>query len=551
MTATIALSGTGYGYLFMGTKSGAEAAEEAAMGELSEAEGVIPEKERKENSEGNVTSWFEIPVESLDKEILFAARGRSLWYQRGIVIKSDGLPVKEIKEEADPDEEPDPVPDTNPPGGNTQNPDNNQGGSASTNGSTAPVDNRTGLADGVYAPDYFSWSGGAGHINILCDQVVIRNGQAYANITITSGYYQYIKAGGGTWYTSHGSGTSTALIPVELNTNQTIIGLTTKLSQPYEIAYSIYVGLNTGNAAGSGTLISENHETLDTKAPVIPGLTGGEEQPVVYTDLFRIFTYDDGYALLEIDISTDTAYAPEAEETDAENAADKEALSEDADAEEASASDAEMKASVYRHAVVKYLIVPENGEVPAGMEKEMAVIRLPLASVCISSEEVLQMLDSLDCLDLVTSACLPEESLQALKQNGREITDAGKAEEPSLRLLVMEETDLVLADSVILPSAGADEERQSEQKETYEDLTSKLAQMRIPYVILRSMDEPNALAKAEWLKVLGLLFDREEEAVRLYEETVGTASESEKEAALASLTLRRERNTAAAEQTGS
>lgn len=122
---------------------------------------------------------------------------------------------------------------TGTPSGNTgtnQTPDKESKYEADLNGGTARVNSATTLADGVYTPDKFSWSGGTGKVSISCTKITVTGGQAYATIVFSSGSYGYVKANGNTYYPTVTGSTSTFVIPVELNKNNTIIGMTTKMS---------------------------------------------------------------------------------------------------------------------------------------------------------------------------------------------------------------------------------------------------------------------------------------------------------------------------------
>ena len=79
------------------------------------------------------------------------------------------------------------------------------------NKSTARVNSTTGLKDGVYTPDSFSWSGGTGKVSITCSKVTVTGGQAYATITFSSPHYQYVKANGNVYYPSAKTGSSNIL----------------------------------------------------------------------------------------------------------------------------------------------------------------------------------------------------------------------------------------------------------------------------------------------------------------------------------------------------
>ena len=68
--------------------------------------------------------------------------------------------------------------------------------------------------------------------------MTIQNGQAYATLVFSSDHYQYVKANGNKYYTTKGGGSATVVIPVALNQNNKIIGMTDKMSVAHEIEYT-------------------------------------------------------------------------------------------------------------------------------------------------------------------------------------------------------------------------------------------------------------------------------------------------------------------------
>ena len=274
-----------------------------------------------------------------------------------------------------------------------------------TNGSTAAVDNSTSLADGMYTPDKFSFSGGSGRVTFTCTQVRVTDGKAYATLEFNSSNFQYVKASGGIYYCSHSGDTSSVEIPIALNQNNTIIGLTTAMSQPHEITYTIFVYIAGADAQKGGALSS--NEELDKEAPVIPGLKFESEEKLEYAENFKIFNYSEGIRLLEIDMrlrddkddakKDDGKSSTQIDETTKKNAAlhdDEEPLvdTQEVPAEESEddgiTTTADAQAELYKGNVIKYLLVPENVEIPAGLEKEVIVINLPVESVYSGSDEI-------------------------------------------------------------------------------------------------------------------------------------------------------------------
>ena len=58
---------------------------------------------------------------------------------------------------------------------------------------------------------------------------------------------------------------------------------------------------------------------------------------------------------------------------------------------------------------------------------------------------------------------------------------------------------------------------EEEQKERIEEITERMATLGIPVIIDRSADEKEDLAKAEWIKVYGILFGKQDAAEKLFE----------------------------------
>ena len=114
--------------------------------------------------------------------------------------------------------------------------------------------------------------------------------------------YGYVKANGNTYYPTTTGSTSTFVIPVELNKNNTIIGMTTKMSTAHEISYSIFIYLSAAAKADGTTVSGETNlsaDTLDEKAPEIMGLSYQSETKVEHAEYFKIYHYDQGITLLE------------------------------------------------------------------------------------------------------------------------------------------------------------------------------------------------------------------------------------------------------------
>ena len=613
MNAVLTLSGTGYGYLYMGTKEEAASADQSSW---------IP---YQVNKEGKYT--YTVPVEALDKEIAVAAYSikKGIWYDRMLTFQSETMRKIADLNSTDSENKGDSGNNGNTGNSGTTGGSNNTGntgtnnsafpgGSVSgtnsgktdgndgkadnvskyesdTSGSTSHVDSGTTLKDGVYTPDRFTWSGGTGKVQITCNKVTIQNGQAYATLVFSSDHYQYVKANGNKYYTTKGGGSATAVIPVALNQNNKIIGMTDKMSVAHEIEYTIFIYLAAANGGTSanGTVASTNsNQKLDEKAPEIIGLEYQSETKLDYAEYFKIYHYDQGIVLLEIDMTKDTARDPEkaedkkseADNSDSEKSSKKKVASvtinrsedaksadtkksdtdskSDASVEESAASDnnstseQDLAAELYKGNVVKYLIVPENVEIPVGLEQDMIIVKKPVDHTYAESDEILNTMKDLDLLDNVAAVgmkskdCTVSEIADKMKakdgEKNAEVAYAGTADKLKLKNLVKSEVNLALFTGDILPGAKS-EETEVEAKDTdkkdskdteetltleekteqFEELTEKLAMLGIPVFVDRSSEEKTELGKQEWIKVYGVLYGCEELTNEKFDAAVAAA----------------------------
>lgn len=488
MSAVLTLSGTGYDYLYLGTKEKAAKADKSLW---------VP---FKEDNNGKYT--YTVPLESLDKEIAVAAfsHNRQSWYGRTLVFHSDSLEkIGDISNEGNGGTNGDSTTPSESNNGSILKPndgkaENESKYEADTSGATSKVNSSTVLADGVYTPDRFTWSGGTGKVKIYCNKITIQNGQAYATLVFDSDHYQYVKANGNTYYTSKGGGTATVTIPIALNQNNKILGMTDKMSVAHEIEYTIFVYLA---AAGNGTTLggASANKQLDEKAPDIMGLSYQSETKLDYAEYFKIYHYDQGITLLEIDMTKGTANDPEklaaeainaenetgesedvAKDTDADQSTDSKDVKSENVAEEDTAavgisedgeenlngiSEEELAAELYKGNVVKYLLVPEGVEVPVGLDQDMIVVQMPTDKTYTSTEALLEKMDELGLTDNVAAIgdkkkdCKVDSVAEKMeKKDGEDkaqVVYGGKEEKPDFKTLVKQETNLALLTSDILP----------------------------------------------------------------------------------------------------
>ena len=253
----------------------------------------------------------------------------------------------------------------------------------------AEPDAAAGLPDGVYAPEGFAFSGGSGRITITCDQVRVSDGNAWARITFSSPNYPLARVGGTEYETVQSADTSAVEVPVTLNRDCVIEGLTTAMSADHWIAYTIRVTLGAG-------------ETPDEE---LPGLTWESRMPLEYARRFTIDCYEGGYRYIRI---------------------------EDGDS---------------------ILVVPEGLDAPEGLPGDVIVLRRPVQNVYLAATSAMALIDALDALDAVRMSSLQAsdwtvENARAAMERG-EILFAGKYSEPDYEMLLRQECGLALESTMI------------------------------------------------------------------------------------------------------
>lgn len=536
MTAAVTLSGHGYNRIYLGDVNNASD---------DEKNWILPDSLLAEQY------TFQIPVEKLDEVMTIAVHTTksNKWDTRTLTFHSEGMTKIADSNNGNASNGNNGSNGSLKPGGNNNDPGNgsngnNQGNAENNNGnsgttgnnttnngkpdkeskyesdlnkSTAKVNSATGLKDGVYTPDSFSWSGGTGKVSITCSKVTVTGGQAYATITFSSPHYQYVKANGNVYYPSAKTGSSTSfVIPVELNKNNSVVGMTTAMSTAHEIKYTIFVYIAEAAKANASarangkevTVIGANgsdssktataNKKMDEVAPEIIGLEYQSETKAEYAKYFKIYHYDQGITLLEIDMNKKTGRKAagkkwkEASEISGLNPAEQE------------------QAALYLNKVIKYLIVPENVEIPAGLDKEVIVVRQPADHVYAGSNKTISLMEELGQLDKVTTVGVKKNKCknETIKEKmaEKEVIYAGTSGKLNYKKLVKNKCNLALLSSSVLPEKRSSKKAAKKKMTAYRKMTEKMTLLQIPVIVDRAKDEKGKDAQKEWEKVYQVIW---------------------------------------------
>lgn len=210
----------------------------------------------------------------------------------------------------------------------------------------------------------------------------------------------------------------------------------------------------TGGSAGSG----DAEKAEKSSAPEIPGLTFESELELKRATQFSVYHYADGYDLIDI------------------------------------------------HDSQRFLLVPEGGKAPEGMDSDIIVLQKPCNRIYLAATAAMAMFVSMDALDYVRMSSIKKEAWtfdepkEAMEKG--DIIYAGKYSAPDYETMLDEQCTLALESTMI--------DHTPEVKEMIEDLG-------IPVMVDRASYESDPMGRAEWIKLYGVLTDHEKEAEEFFE----------------------------------
>ena len=154
-----------------------------------------------------------------------------------------------------------------------------------------------------------------------------------------------------------------------------------------------------------------------------------------------------------------------------------------------------------------YLLIPEGGEIPESLPDDIRIIKKPLRKTYIVSTSVMDPVRQIKALDSVRLSGLKAEDwyieeAAELMEEGK-ILYAGKYRAPDYELILSSGCDLAIENTMIYHDP---------------EVKEKLEELGIPVIVETSSYEEDPLARLEWIKLYGVLFDKEAEACSFYDE---------------------------------
>ena len=157
----------------------------------------------------------------------------------------------------------------------------------------------------------------------------------------------------------------------------------------------------------------------------------------------------------------------------------------------------------------KYLIVPENAEIPTDFPKNIILIQKPVEKAYLCASGAMSLWVALNSLEKIRFSSIKqgdwfvEEAKNAM--NSGKILYAGKYNAPDFELLLDENCSLAVESTMIYHSPKIKE---------------KLESLGIPVFVDKSSYEEDFIARLEWIKVYGFLLGKEKEAQKFFEKEI-------------------------------
>lgn len=153
--------------------------------------------------------------------------------------------------------------------------------------------------------------------------------------------------------------------------------------------------------------------------------------------------------------------------------------------------------------IIQMLIVPQGMSVPADAPKDAIILKQPVGNVLVSSTPVTSLINAIGALDAVSLTTYDvkswyiDEVIDALKSG--KITYIGDYKAPDFEKITAQGTTFSFFSTMLT-----------------DDVKEKLATLGVDVILDQSAQEDHPLARVEWAKLYGAIFDKEENAEKVF-----------------------------------
>ena len=153
-----------------------------------------------------------------------------------------------------------------------------------------------------------------------------------------------------------------------------------------------------------------------------------------------------------------------------------------------------------------YLLVPEGAEPPADTPEDVTVLRKPLENIYLQATAAMDCFRQLDAIGAITLSGTQAEGwyipeAREAMESGK-MRFAGKYSAPDYELILSQNCSLALESTMIYHNP---------------EVKEQLERFGVPVLVERSSYESHPLGRMEWIKLYGVLLDKEDEAAAYYD----------------------------------
>lgn len=155
----------------------------------------------------------------------------------------------------------------------------------------------------------------------------------------------------------------------------------------------------------------------------------------------------------------------------------------------------------------RFLVIPEDKDVPESMDSDIKIIKRPLKNVYMVSTSAMDLVCAIDEEKNIRLSGTKEKdwyvdkAKEAMKSGN--MLYAGKYSAPDYELILSEKCELAVENTMIYHSP---------------EVIDKLENTGVPVLVEKSSYESHPLGRMEWIKMYGVLFGKEDEAEKYFDE---------------------------------
>ncbi len=155
----------------------------------------------------------------------------------------------------------------------------------------------------------------------------------------------------------------------------------------------------------------------------------------------------------------------------------------------------------------RFLVIPEDKDVPENMDSDIKIIKRSLKNVYMVSTSAMDLVCAIDEEKNIRLSGTKEKdwyvdkAKEAMKSGN--MLYAGKYSAPDYELILSEKCELAVENTMIYHSP---------------EVIDKLENTGVPVLVEKSSYESHPLGRMEWIKMYGVLFGKEDEAEKYFDE---------------------------------